>query len=179
MLLSKSYLLWAERPSGLLQVTRRILSLTQESWLKANQRTRQKVMISAGRWSSDVASRQDRTSGDARPSRDARTGSNGYKNVLELIITLVVVNSHSIISSIVLLLHRLVLVILFTIELVCLSLVNSYNSSPPQSPDNHRTVYFNIPSRPNPDRDVTSNKRNPPLIKELGLLKSSLMKFDG
>ena len=29
-----------------------------------------------------------------------------------------------------------------SIELVCLSLVNSYNFSPPQSPDNHLTDYF-------------------------------------
>ena len=65
-----------------------------------------------------------------------RTGSNGYKNGLDFIITLVVVNSNS--SS----LTKIDTSYSISIELVCLSLVNSYNSSPPQSPDNYLTDYF-------------------------------------
>ena len=58
-----------------------------------------------------------------RDGRDGRTGSNGYKNGLDFIITLVVVN-----SLIVRLLHRLILVILSLIELKVLPPVNFHNS---------------------------------------------------
>ena len=54
----------------LLQVTRMILSLMWDSRLETNQCPRQKVMINAGRWSREVASRQDTTPRDARPSPD-------------------------------------------------------------------------------------------------------------
>jgi hypothetical protein len=67
----------------MLQVTRRILSLSKVAGLRTNGRPRQKVMITAGRRSRDVPSRQGwpsemaRQERMARPSQPSRQGQDG------------------------------------------------------------------------------------------------------
>ena len=100
----------------MLQVTRRILSLTRGDEVEGQPRPRQKVMTSRGSGSRDKLSRQEPCSRqgreNGRPWENAaprapmevrcqgrigstRSEGNGYKNGLDFIITLVVVNFNS------------------------------------------------------------------------------------
>ena len=81
-----------------------------------------------------MPSQPSRQESERWDGRDGRTKDNGYKNGLDFIIILVVVNFNS--SS---LIQIDTSYSILTIELVCLPLVISYTV---ESPDNYLTVYF-------------------------------------
>ena len=98
--------------------------------------------------------RRDAT--DWQENTDVRTGSNGYKNVLDFIITLVVVNSHKFFSY-----TDWYLVILSTNRIDCLYYRLNIDNSFPSELLGNRTDTRQQLSRPYPDRDPEKYSATP------------------